>query len=131
MAHWPPLNRRGHWTSHQYPSHWVANGYPKNKYLQWQCHTRKEEVSFEQWYHKLQCVKDHYPESVVWESIARSLKGAVAEMAQYMGPTTSVAHILQKLAIIFSLWHHSMSLCRIFTRLPRVTTRTFPPLPQG
>ena len=29
----------------------------------------KMEVSFEQWYNKVQCMKDHYPESVVWESI--------------------------------------------------------------
>ena len=52
----------------------------------------KTEV-FEQWYHKVQCVKDHYLESVVWKSIVRSLKGAVADMAWYMGPTTSMAHI--------------------------------------
>ena len=43
----------------------------------------KTEVSFEQWYHKVQCVKHHYPESVVQESIIRSLKGAVAHMARY------------------------------------------------
>ena len=61
----------------------------------------KMEVSFEQWYHEVQCVKDHYPESVVRESIVRSLKGAVADMVRYMGPTASVAHILQKLTIIF------------------------------
>ena len=61
----------------------------------------KTEVSFEQWYHKVQCVKDHYLESVVKESNIRSLKGAVADIAWYMGPTTSMAHILQKLAIIF------------------------------
>ena len=29
----------------------------------------KMEVSFEQWYHEVQCVKDHYPESVVRQSI--------------------------------------------------------------
>ena len=34
----------------------------------------KTEVSFEQWYHDVQCMKDHYPELVVWESIVRSLK---------------------------------------------------------
>ena len=61
----------------------------------------KTEVSFEHWYHEVQCVKDHYPESVVWESIVRSLKGEAADMDRYMGPTTSVAHILQKLTIIF------------------------------
>ena len=41
------------------------------------------------------------PELVVKESIVRSLKGAVVDMAWYMGPTTSVTHILQKLAVIF------------------------------
>ena len=61
----------------------------------------KTEVSFEQWNHKVQCVKDHYPELVVWESIVQSLKGAVADMAQYMGPTASVTEILQKLMVIF------------------------------
>ena len=58
-------------------------------------------MSFEQWYHEVQVVKDHYPESLVWESIIRSLKGTVVDMAQYMGPTTSVAHILQKLSVTF------------------------------
>ena len=61
----------------------------------------KTEVSFEQWYHEVQCVKDHYPESVVWESIVRSLKGAVSDIARYMGPTASVSDILQKLMVIF------------------------------
>ena len=57
-------------------------------------------MSFKQWYHEVQCVKDHYLESVVWESIVRSLKGTVAEMVWYMGPTTSMAHILQKFDIL-------------------------------
>ena len=61
----------------------------------------KTEVSFKQWYHKVQCVKDHNPESVVWESIVWSLKGPVADMAWYMGPTASVREILQKLMVIF------------------------------
>ena len=61
----------------------------------------KTEVSFKQWYHEVQCVKDHYPESVLWESIVQSLKGAAADMAQYMGPTASVRDILQKLMVIF------------------------------
>ena len=60
----------------------------------------KAEVSFEQ-NHEVQSVKDHYPESVVWESIVRSLKGAAADMAHYMGPTASVSKILQKLTVIF------------------------------
>ena len=38
---------------------------------------------------------------MVWESIVWSLKGAVADMAWYMGPTASVREILQKLMIIF------------------------------
>ena len=60
----------------------------------------KTKVSFEQWYHEVQCVKDHCQESVVQESTVRLLKGAVGDMAQYMGPTTSMTHILQKLTII-------------------------------
>ena len=62
----------------------------------------KTEVSCEQWYHEVQCVKDHYPESVVWESLVQSLKEAAADMARYMGPTTSVTEILQKLMVIFN-----------------------------
>ena len=61
----------------------------------------KTEVSFEQWNHKVHCIKDHYLESVVWESIMRSLKGAAADMAQYMGPTAGVSSILEKLLVIF------------------------------
>ena len=63
----------------------------------------KTEVSFEQWYHEVQCVKDHYPKSVVWESIVRSLKGAAADMVRYMGPTAGVSDILQKLMVIFGM----------------------------
>ena len=61
----------------------------------------KTGVSFKQWYHEVQCIKDHYLESVVWESIISSFKGAAADMALYMSPTISVAHILQKLSVIF------------------------------
>ena len=50
----------------------------------------------------VQCIKDHYPESVVWKSIVQSLKGAAADMARYMGPTATMALILQKLIVIFS-----------------------------
>ena len=61
----------------------------------------KAEVSFKWWYHEVQCVKDHYPESVVQESIVQSLRGAAADMAWYMGPTASIREILQKLMVIF------------------------------
>ena len=61
----------------------------------------KTEVSFKQWYHEVQCIKDHYLESVVQESIVRSLKGEAADMARYMGPTASVSDILQKSMVIF------------------------------
>ena len=61
----------------------------------------KTEVSYEQWSHEVQCIKDHYPELVVRESIMQSLKGAVADMACYMGPTAGVSEILEKLSVIF------------------------------
>ena len=89
----------------------------------------KTEVSFEQWYHEVQCIKNHYPELVVWESIVRSLKGAAVNMAQYMGPTTSVTHIFQKLAVIFGTMASFDVLMQIFTRLPRATMRRSPALP--
>ena len=61
----------------------------------------KTEVSYKQWSHKVQCIKDHYPELVVRESIMRSLKGEAADMACYMGPTAGVSEILEKLSVIF------------------------------
>ena len=61
----------------------------------------KTEVSYEQWSHEVQCIKDHYPESVVRESIMWSLKGVAADMACYMGPTAGVSDILEKLSVIF------------------------------
>ena len=63
----------------------------------------KTEVSFEQWNHEVQCIKDYYPESAVQESIVKSLKGAAAEMAQFMGPTASVSNILQNVMVIFGM----------------------------
>ena len=50
---------------------------------------------------EVQFIMDHYLELVVQESIVRSLKGEVVDMAQYMGPTTSMTIILQKLAVIY------------------------------
>ena len=62
----------------------------------------KAEVSFEQWNHEIQCIKDHYPESVVWESIVRSLKGAAADMA----------HCIQNFGKFNSnLWHSGIIRC--------------------
>ena len=49
----------------------------------------------------MQCIKDHYLESVVRESIMWYLKGAAADMACYMGLTASVSDILEKLSVIF------------------------------
>ena len=49
----------------------------------------------------MQCIKDHYLESVVRESIMRSLKGAVTDMAHYIGPTAGVSKILEKPLVIF------------------------------
>ena len=63
----------------------------------------KTKVSFDQWYHEVLFIKDHYPEAVVWESIIHSLKGAVADIAKYMGPTASIGHILCKLLVIFGM----------------------------
>ena len=76
-------------------------GTPKINTFSGEATPGKTEISFQQWHHEVQYMKDHYPESVVWESIVRSLKGAVADMARYMGPTANVSDILQKLMVIF------------------------------
>ena len=91
----------------------------------------KTEVSFEQWYHEVQCIKGHYSEAVVWESIIRSLKRAAEDMAQYMVPTASVAHILQKLLVSFGTVASSDMLMQNFYKSPRVIMRRSPLLPQG
>ena len=76
-------------------------GTPRTNTLSSDATPGKTKVSLKQWHHEVQCVKDHYPESVVWESIIRSLKGAVVDMVWYMGPTISVAKILHKLSVNF------------------------------
>ena len=58
----------------------------------------KMEASFEQWYHEVQCAKDHYPES---RKHSQVIKGGSSGYGPVHGPTTSVAHILQKLTTIF------------------------------
>ena len=70
--------------------------------------TGKTEVSFKKWNLEVQCVKDHYPELVVSESIVRSLKGVAADIGQYMGPTNSVSDILQKLS---HFWYSGIFQC--------------------
>ena len=84
----------------------------------------KTEVSFEQWNHEVQCVKDHYLESVVWESIVRFLEGVVADMAWYMGPTASVSNILQKLTVIFGTVASFDVLMQNFYNLLKETTKS-------
>ena len=88
----------------------------------------KTEVSFKQWYHKVNCTKNHYPEAVVWESIIQSLKGPTVDMARYMGPTTNIAHILCKLLAIFGMVASLTFSCRTSIRSPRIIMRRSPPL---
>ena len=83
----------------------------------------KTEVSYEQWSHEVQCIKDHYPESVVRESIMQSLKGAAADMACYMGPTASVSKILEKLLVIFGTITSFNVLMQIFTKSHKAMKR--------
>ena len=86
----------------------------------------KTEVSFEHWNHKVQCIKNHFLESVVWESIVQSLKGAAAHMAQYMGPTASVAEILQKLTVIFGTVALFDVLMQIFYKVTQANHKKMP-----
>ena len=76
-------------------------------------------------------MKDDYPESVVWESIIRSLKGAVADVARYMGPTASVSDNLQKLMVIFGMVALFNVLMQNFIRLLKGIMKKCPLSPQG
>ena len=76
-------------------------GTPKTSTFSGDMALGKTEVSYEQWSHEVQCIKDHYLELVFRESIMRSLKGTAADMACYMGPTDGVSEILEKLSVIF------------------------------
>ena len=98
-------------------------GTPKISTFSGEAAPGKTEVSYEQWSHKVQCVKDHYPESVVHESIMRSLKGAVADMAHYMGPTAGVSDILEKLSVIFSTVSSFDVLMQNFYKIAQVSEK--------
>ena len=89
----------------------------------------RKEGSYAQWYHKVKCVKDHYLEAVIWESITRLLKGAVADKARYVGPTASIDHILQNFQLFLAQWPPLTFSCRTSIRSPRVIMRRSPPLP--
>ena len=86
----------------------------------------KTEVSFKQWYQEVKYVKDHYPEAVVWDSIIQSLKGPAVDMARYMGPTTSIAHILQKLSVIFGTVTSFNILMKNFYKVTQGNTEKVP-----
>ena len=60
-------------------------------------------MSFEQWYHEVQCVKDHYHELFIRGSIIHLLKGAAADIAHYVGPISSVYHIVKRLPATFGI----------------------------
>ena len=98
----PPAGPR-HGVTNHHPNLGSAHQHPKISTFSGDAAPGKTEVSYEQWSHEVQCIKDHYLESVVRESIMRSLKGAAADMACYMGPTASVSEILEKLSVIFSM----------------------------
>ena len=63
------------------------------------------------------------------ESIVRSLKGAVADMAWYMGPTASVTNILQKLAVIFGTMASFHDLMQNFYKVTQGNHKKVPSLP--
>ena len=73
----------------------------------------KTEVSYEQWSHEVQCIKDHYLELVVRESIMRSLKGAAADMACYMALLLVSPKFWKSFRSSLAWLHHLTYLCKI------------------
>ena len=65
------------------------------------------------------------------ECIIQSLKGAMADMARYMGPTTRMAHILWKLSVIFGTVASFDILKQYFYKVSQGVMKRFPPLPRG
>ena len=127
-----PSNRGGHRTSYQYPSHWVVTGYSKNKHFQWQCHTRKDRSVFQ----------TVVPQGTMCQGPLPGISGPwkysqVVEREQWcIWPSTWVLPLLWPIyyriwLLFLALWHHLMSWCKTFTKLPRVTMRRSPPMPQG
>ena len=68
---------------------------------------------------------------MVQESIVQSLKGAAADMAQYMGPTASVTEILQKLTIIFNTVASFNVLMQNFYKVTQGNHEKVPSLQEG
>ena len=94
-------SRTRYGATHHCPNFRSAISTPKISTFSGDVAPGKTKVFYEQWSHEVQCIKDHYPESVVRESIMQSLQGAAADIACYMGPTASVCEILEKLSVIF------------------------------
>ena len=59
----------------------------------------------------------------------RSLKGAAADMAQYMGPTAGVSNILEKLSVIFGTVTSFDVLIQNFIKLQKEIGKKCPCLP--
>ena len=56
----------------------------------------------------------------------RSLKGAAADMAQYMGPTASVSEILEKLSVIFGTVASFNMLMQNFYKITQGSSKKVP-----
>ena len=56
----------------------------------------------------------------------RSLTGAAADMAQYMGPTASVSDILEKLLVIFRTVVSFDVLMQIFNKITQGSNKKVP-----
>ena len=63
----------------------------------------KGEVSYDQRVFKVRSVRDHFPKNILCEGIVRSLKGAVANLAQYLGPQAAVNNIVGKLNFVYGM----------------------------
>ena len=64
----------------------------------------KTEVFFEQWYHEVQCIKNHYLKAVVQESIIQSLKGQQQIWAGTWGPQLPLSISCKNLPLFLAWW---------------------------
>ena len=73
----------------------------------------KTEVSYKQWSHEVQCIKDHYQELVVRESIMRSLKGQQQIWLAIWALLPVSLKFWKSFQSSLARLHHLMYLCKI------------------
>ena len=77
----------------------------------------KNELTFEQWYHDIQCCQQQYPESILLPALRKSIVGKAKTVLRSLGPAYSVAAALEALSQEYKLEASSDMIFQEFYRL--------------